>query len=134
MGIELAANGQLIHYNVLVNNNLNVERPVNPRLEKVKLVVKVIFSVLLSLAFFSINPAMFFVSFVIGVAFNKAVQEAVEKIKMFVLNYKFAVAIGCVAMGVIVLPVFIAAVSVVWSAYVGSYLSARAQQAQQQNA
>lgn len=133
MGVEYAVNNHPFQHNLLINNNLKIQEPPKKAIEKVIVVAKVVFSILLSLVLFAINPAIFFVSFVIGVAFNKAIQEAVDKIKVFILNYKFPFAVGCVLSGIIVLPVFIATGSVVWAAYMGSYLSTRAQKANQKN-
>ncbi len=98
-------------------------------LEKVKYIAKIAFSILLSLVLFWVNPAIFFVSFVIGVAFNKVMQKAVDKIKTFVLHHKLITTVGCVLLGVLVMPVFVAAGSVIWSLHIGSQLSQHAQDA-----
>jgi hypothetical protein len=111
---------------ILAANQSYKKTSKKPVLEKVKLVVKVIFSTLLSIVLFWINPATFFISFVVGVAFNQ-----VDKIKTFMLHYKWVMVAGCAIMAVLALPVFIATSSVIWSAYMGSYLMQKAQKNQQ---
>ena len=123
MKILHAINDRQIKYNLFANNKLRVNEPKKTTLEKVKLAVKVVFAILLSLVLLWVNPGIFFISFVIGVAFSKTIQKAIEKIKMFILNYKLPVAVGMGILAVLVLPVFIATGSAIWSAYVGSYLS-----------
>jgi hypothetical protein len=110
---------------VLTNNKLG--SGTSDKCEKVKKVAKVVFSILLSLVFLCINPAIFFISFVIGLAFSKSIQKAVDKIKLFMSEYKWQTAVGCVLASILLLPVAIATGSVIWSAYMGSHLSQRAQ-------
>lgn len=95
--------------------------------EKIKTVAKIIFSVLLSLVLICINPAIFFISFLIGVAFNQTVQKAVEAIRAFISKYKWPVVAGSILATVFLLPVVLAAGSVIWSSYIGSYLSTKVQ-------
>lgn len=121
-----------VQQNVPVENRGVGNQKCKRVLEKIKLVAKIAFSILLSLALFWANPAIFFISFVIGVAFSKAIQKAVDKIKTFVLQHKWPVLVGCAVMAVLVLPVFVATGSVIWSAHVGSYLSQKAQQSREQ--
>lgn len=109
-------------------NKLRDEMNSKPVMEKVKIVVKVVFSILLSLALLCINPAIFFVSFVIGVAFSNAIQKAIDKIKIFVMNYKLPVIAASIVGGVFLLPIVLATGTVIWSAFVGSYLSKKAQE------
>lgn len=97
--------------------------------DKVKQVAVVAFSVLLSFFLFWVNPATFFISFVVGVAFSHVVQKAIDKITTFMVQYKWPVIAGCGVMAILVLPVFVAMASCTWSAYVGCYLSKRAQDA-----
>lgn len=98
-----------------------------PVIQKVKEIAKIGFGILLSMGLFAINPGISFVSFVIGVAFSKAIDKAVHRIKTFMIKYKWPVIAGSVLMAGLVLPVFIATGTVIWNLYTGSYLSLKAQ-------
>lgn len=95
--------------------------------QKIKHVAKIIFSLLLTALSFFINPIISFISFVVGVAFSKVVEKAVEKIQNFVKRYKWPVLVGCAILTGLALPIVLATGSVMWNAYIGSYLSNKAQ-------
>ncbi|MBN9377841.1 MAG: hypothetical protein BGO14_04105 [Chlamydiales bacterium 38-26] len=98
-----------------------------PVVQKVKEIAKIGFGILLSVGLFAINPGISFVSFVIGIAFSKAIEKAVLRIQAFMIKYKWPVIVGSVLMAGLVLPVFIATGTVIWNLYTGSYLSLKAQ-------
>lgn len=98
-----------------------------PVVQKIKEIAKIGFGILLSIGLFAINPGISFVSFVIGIAFSKAIEKAVLRIQAFMIKYKWPVIVGSVLMAGLVLPVFIATGTVIWNLYTGSYLSLKAQ-------
>ncbi|KIC73202.1 hypothetical protein DB42_CE00070 [Neochlamydia sp. EPS4] len=93
---------------------------------KVKEVANVVFISLLTIALFATNPGMCFISLVIGIAFSKSIDKAVNRIKVFLSAYSVPVIIGCWGIGMLVLPVFLATAAVIWQASLGSYLSKKA--------
>lgn len=106
------------NYNVFNSSRLN-----SSKCEKAKRIIKIALTALLSITLAWINPATFLISFIVGVAFSKSVQKAVDRIKGFISHYKWPVMAGCAIMAFFTLPVFIATASAAWSAYLGSYLS-----------
>lgn len=122
-------NPKQINQNVLDSSKLDKKtaEKKTTTCDKIKFVAKIAFSILLSLTLFWINPALFFVSFVVGVAFSKTVQKAVDKIKIFMEHYRWPAVGASALLAAMVFPVFLATGSVIWSAYMGSYLSQRAQ-------
>ena len=129
MKINAGVRNQQINHNLFNINNIRA-RVDKPWVEKIKTVAKVVFSILLSLVLFSVNPGIFFISFVAGVAFSKTVQQAVDKISIFMKHYKKSAVAGVVLSALLVLPFFIATGSAVWAAHMGSVLSQRAQRFQ----
>lgn len=120
------------HFKIQGVSRLSTISP-NPKMEKAKLIAKIAFSILVSLVLFWMNPTIFFISFVVGVAFSKAIQKAVDKITTFIKQYKWPTLAGCIIMATLVWPVFIASGVVIWSAYMGSYLSQCAQKEKLRN-
>lgn len=106
------------------NSKAVIQKPV---VQKIKEIAKIGFGILLSIGLFAINPGISFVSFVIGIAFSKAIEKAVLRIQAFMIKYKWPVIVGSVLMAGLVLPVFIATGTVIWNLYTGSYLSIKAQ-------
>lgn len=116
-------------HKVLFGNHLYRKKTDQSIIEKIKSAAKIVFSILLSLALFWVNPAIFFISFVVGVAFSKKIAAAVKRIQVFVQQHRWPVLGACSVMAALVLPVFIATGSAIWSAHVGSWLSQKAQEA-----
>lgn len=96
--------------------------------EKIKKIALVTFSVLLCAALYWVNPATFFVSFVVGIAFSKVMAKAVDKIKTFISQHKWPAIVGFGVVCFFSLPVFFAVGTAAWGLFCGSYLSNRAQE------
>jgi hypothetical protein len=96
--------------------------------EKIKKIALVTFSVLLCAALYWVNPATFFVSFVVGIAFSKVMSKAVDKIKTFISQHKWPAIVGFGVVCFFSLPVFFAVGTAAWGLFCGSYLSNRAQE------
>lgn len=113
------------------NQAIQNRPPLEPKMtkcERLKRITKIALAILVTLAVFWINPATFLISFVIGVAFSKQIQKAIDRIKTFVSHYRWSVTAGTAVFALLTLPIFIATASATWSCYFGSYVSQRAQE------
>lgn len=131
MIIKNGSGNPKIEYNIPIVNRLGRKNKSYPMFEKIKTVAKVVFAILLSLVLFWINPSIFFISFVVGIAFSQVLKKAIDKINVFMKHYKWPVLGGCAVLAALALPASIAVSSAVWAAHVGSFLSIKAQEAYQ---
>lgn len=93
---------------------------INHLVEKVKYVARFILKASLSAFLYWINPSLFAMGFVAGVAFDENIQQVNRKIQEIWnhLSYPEAV-VGCFFAG-LSLPVTLATTTILWSAYLGA--------------
>lgn len=95
--------------------------------EKVKQVAIVILSVALSTFLYWVNPSLFAIGFIAGIILDDQVRCAIQKIKDVWKSQKLAGTLFGGLACTLSMPVTIATASLLWSAHLGSLMSAEAQ-------
>lgn len=96
-------------------------------MEKVKQVALFILKTAISVLLYWVNPSLFAVGFMAGIIFDDQVRYAIQKIKDVWKTQKFTGTLFGGIACVLSMPVSIASASLVWSAHLGSLMSAEAQ-------
>ena len=97
-------------------------------LEKIWSVVKTIFKGIAAAALFVVTPALFAVGFIIGLVWDKKVQETVDKIILVWKKQTWLAIVIAGAAAFLALPITLSAASFLAGAKLGSHISLSAQE------
>jgi hypothetical protein len=94
---------------------------------KIWMVAKIALMTLLSVGLFLLNPSLFAIGFIAGIIWNEQAKKAIDKIVLVAKSMHWGYWILGGVASFLSLPVTIAASSVLWSTYLGSQASFKAQ-------